>query len=180
MVLYELLTRRVPYHDLQDEQLMKAGCMDDKRPKLEHIEPDQFPLDVIQLMQQCWAKERTQRPDFEEIERCLKDHAPSHSEEQERALKDLADRVLASVQNAKMKLDRVWDLSAQQGGDMLLRLAHKLAALFPDDDDNPPRQPNTAADVDELYEVAQDNALVLLRAMQSFADALGGVSVRVN
>ena len=91
-------------------------------------------------------------------------------------MKQLVQRVQSSRASAEAKLNSTWDRLAEDGGEELLRAARELTARYPDDEDNPPRQPDTAPDVTALHEAARDNALPLCKAMRSFADAVGGAS----
>ncbi len=63
MVLYELLTRKLPYGEHPAAQVM-MGVITNLLPRPE-LEPDHgYPQQLVDLMQQCWQFEAPLRPMF--------------------------------------------------------------------------------------------------------------------
>jgi serine/threonine protein kinase len=72
MILYELTTNTVPYHDCKNQmQLYDEVCVNKKTPPLpeniKHIHPT-----VLELMKQCWNWDPQQRPSFTQIVEILR------------------------------------------------------------------------------------------------------------
>ena len=172
MTLYELFTRRIPFEDMHDEQVMKAVCSDDARPDLALLDEGMHPAGIA-IMKDCWAAEPSERPSFDAISRQLHELAPGRAAEQKALIRLLTARIKDSGLKAKGKLDRAWDALAVDGGPELLHAVAALAHEYPDDDDNPPRQPATP-DVPSLHKAAQAIAPKLVETMRLFADATGG------
>lgn len=69
MVLFEIICNEIPFEDLEFSAVFLAasrGC----RPDLQAV-PDRTPKDLVELMQQCWAGEPSERPSFEYISTAL-------------------------------------------------------------------------------------------------------------
>ena len=176
MTLYELLTRRLPFCDLREDQLANAVCVDGERPNMDRLDTGQHP-EAIVIMQQCWSAQPEDRPTFEVIAKRFHELAPSRAKAQEHKLQELVRRVQDSKEDAERKFNAAWDAMLSQGGEDLLRTARELTTRYPDDDANPPRQPATVSNVEALHEAARESALPLLSAMRSFADMAQGARV---
>ena len=144
MTLYELFTRRLPFEDMQDEQVMKAVCSDDARPDLALLDDGMHPAGVA-IMKECWATDPSRRPSFEAISRQLHELAPSRATEQKALIKLLTVRIKENGLKAKGKLDKAWEALSADGGPELLCAVAALAHQYPDEDHNP-HPPPTAGD----------------------------------
>ena len=67
VVVWELLTRQIPFKDFAPHQITFKVCHDDLRLEI----PEDCPEDLAKLMRQCWEKERKRRPNIDEILRVV-------------------------------------------------------------------------------------------------------------
>ena len=63
ILLWELYTRKEAYEDKEEAQINFGVAHGELRPKI----PSKMPKNYERLMKACWAKEYTERPDFNEI-----------------------------------------------------------------------------------------------------------------
>jgi len=63
IVLWELVTRQVPYKNMGQTEISRKVMNENLRPKI----PTGIPKEYCQLMEQCWDDEPVKRPIFEEI-----------------------------------------------------------------------------------------------------------------
>lgn len=76
IIMWEMLTWRIPYSELQDAQVMFQVMMSGRRPTIPPSEqlpgpPGPCLHKYIELMKQCWDPEPEQRPEFAHIARRL-------------------------------------------------------------------------------------------------------------
>ncbi|KAJ3339944.1 copper transport protein ctr1 [Gonapodya sp. JEL0774] len=62
MILYELVSRRLPFHDLNDEQVEKA-YRSGQRPPI----PPGVPRGFASIIEHCWAQDPAKRPTFAQM-----------------------------------------------------------------------------------------------------------------
>lgn len=58
IVLWEMLTREIPFQDLENQQVLYAVTFDDERPPI----PDSFPVDFQDVVNACWKRNPDERP----------------------------------------------------------------------------------------------------------------------
>ena len=63
VILYELISGKVPWDGLNAMQVVGAVAFQDKRLSI----PDGVEPEVRELMQSCWCGEPAKRPSFEDI-----------------------------------------------------------------------------------------------------------------
>lgn len=63
IVLWEILTRKAPYENLEPNQIIGQVLMSDLRPAL----PINTPIKIKELIERCWARDPASRPSFVEI-----------------------------------------------------------------------------------------------------------------
>jgi len=68
LVMWEVLTRQVPYQGMQPMQIAFGVCQQNLRPPL----PPQAPQQLVSVMVQCWAQDPAQRPSFADVLNSLK------------------------------------------------------------------------------------------------------------
>ncbi|XP_058087656.1 serine/threonine/tyrosine-protein kinase HT1-like [Magnolia sinica] len=73
IVLWELLTALIPFHDMTPEQAAFAVSQKNARPPL----PTACPLAFSHLISQCWSTNPDKRPQFEEIVSVLESYTES-------------------------------------------------------------------------------------------------------
>ena len=66
MVLYELLTQRAPFEDVQPAAKRNQKVRNGQRPSLTAKE-ERIPLKLHQLMELCWEKEAEDRPNMKQV-----------------------------------------------------------------------------------------------------------------
>ena len=74
MIMYELVTCRVPWHGSGytfTRQILKA-VLRGERPEVNGSDLINAPEDFLKLMQHCWQTDPKERPTFEEIVEALK------------------------------------------------------------------------------------------------------------
>lgn len=69
IVLWELVTRLVPYQDMTPVQVAYAVVNKNLRPTI----PDDCPTELADLMEQCWKDNPERRPNFYQIVQILED-----------------------------------------------------------------------------------------------------------
>ncbi|KAH9310221.1 hypothetical protein KI387_038132, partial [Taxus chinensis] len=67
IVLWELLTNRMPFEGMSNLQAAYAAAFKQVRPSI----PDTLPNDLVFLLQSCWAEDPNIRPNFTQIVRML-------------------------------------------------------------------------------------------------------------
>eukprot|EP01018_Ginkgo_biloba_P000745 Gb_06689 [translate_table: standard] len=67
IVLWELLTNRMPFEGMSNLQAAYASAFKQVRPSL----PDDLPNDLVFILQSCWAEDPNIRPNFTQIVRML-------------------------------------------------------------------------------------------------------------
>ena len=63
MVLYEIFDRKIPFADIPGDAVAGVAVLQGKRPPI----PDNLPLYLHPLLEACWKKDPSQRPQFESI-----------------------------------------------------------------------------------------------------------------
>ena len=63
MVLYEIFARKIPYDDIPTDPLVGLAVMQGKRPPI----PATLPPFLRPLLEACWKRDPSQRPQFEAI-----------------------------------------------------------------------------------------------------------------
>ena len=63
ILLWEILTEQLPYQGMSQSEIIASVLMRNARPKM----PNSVPRELETLITDCWAKEPSQRPSFEEI-----------------------------------------------------------------------------------------------------------------
>ncbi|OHS97846.1 TKL family protein kinase [Tritrichomonas foetus] len=63
LLLYEMVTKKTPFHKLNAAQVAVAVVMDKERPVI----PKNIPNGLKRLMQRCWRDSPAERPNFPEI-----------------------------------------------------------------------------------------------------------------
>ena len=66
MVLYELVTLKLPFHDAPTDQMAMVGAVTGKRPSLPESDSECAPF-LRRLITTCWDADPKARPSFEEI-----------------------------------------------------------------------------------------------------------------
>ena len=66
MVLYELLTQRTPFKDVQPAAKRNQKVWNGQRPSLKAKE-ERMPLKLHELMELCWEKEAEDRPNMQQV-----------------------------------------------------------------------------------------------------------------
>ncbi|CAN6297289.1 unnamed protein product [Urochloa humidicola] len=84
IVLWELLTNRMPFEGMSNLQAAYAAAFQQKRPTL----PEETPQELVFIVQSCWVEDPIMRPSFSQIIRMLETFlmtipAPPHSEPNE-------------------------------------------------------------------------------------------------
>lgn len=67
IVLWELLTNRMPFEGMSNLQAAYAAAFKQERPAI----PEDFPPDLAFLIQSCWVEDANMRPSFSQIIRML-------------------------------------------------------------------------------------------------------------
>lgn len=67
IVLWELLTNRMPFEGMSNLQAAYAAAFKQVRPSI----PDDLPNDLVFILQSCWAEDPNIRPNFTQIVRML-------------------------------------------------------------------------------------------------------------
>lgn len=67
IVLWELLTNRMPFEGMSNLQAAYAAAFKQVRPSI----PDDLPNDLVFILQSCWAEDPNSRPNFTQIVRML-------------------------------------------------------------------------------------------------------------
>jgi serine/threonine protein kinase len=67
ILLWELVSRKLPYFGMQPMQVGLAVVQQGMRPPV----PPRCPVPLAKLMQACWDESPNRRPSFEQIERLL-------------------------------------------------------------------------------------------------------------
>ncbi|KAK9723691.1 hypothetical protein RND81_05G018200 [Saponaria officinalis] len=67
IVLWELLTNRMPFEGMSNLQAAYAAAFKQERP----IIPDEIPTDLVFILQSCWVEDPNLRPSFSQIIRML-------------------------------------------------------------------------------------------------------------
>ena len=71
IVVWEICSRQTPYKRFNNPHaIMKYVTIDKGRPDLSQIEAS-CPLDLIELIKQCWQDNQEERPNFPEIIKSL-------------------------------------------------------------------------------------------------------------
>ena len=63
IVLWELLTNKMPFSELSPADVLKSVVVNDLRP----IIPENTPIDLSNLINSCWEKDPKKRPSFQQI-----------------------------------------------------------------------------------------------------------------
>lgn len=63
MLLYELLTEKIPWENVNQEVVMRLVMIEGKRPQI----PQKTPQQLKDLIEKCWAQNPDERPTFEYI-----------------------------------------------------------------------------------------------------------------
>ncbi|OHT08347.1 hypothetical protein TRFO_04986 [Tritrichomonas foetus] len=63
LILWEMITKKLPFDNLQPAQVIFAVLIDHKRPPI----PSDTPQALSEVMQQCWSENPSERPPFEEL-----------------------------------------------------------------------------------------------------------------
>jgi len=84
IVLWELLTNRMPFEGMSNLQAAYAAAFQQKRPAL----PEETPQELVFIVQSCWVEDPAMRPSFSQIIRMLETfimtiHPPPLSEPNE-------------------------------------------------------------------------------------------------
>ncbi|KAL4291024.1 hypothetical protein GQ457_14G001650 [Hibiscus cannabinus] len=66
VILYEMIEGVVPFHPKPAEEILSLMCLEEKRPSFKS-KSKSYPPDLIELIEECWAKEPVVRPTFSEI-----------------------------------------------------------------------------------------------------------------
>lgn len=66
LILYEMIEGAPAFHPKSPEEASKMICLDRLRPPLK-IKSKSYPLDVKELIEECWNPEPVIRPTFSEI-----------------------------------------------------------------------------------------------------------------
>ncbi|XP_058081800.1 serine/threonine/tyrosine-protein kinase HT1-like [Magnolia sinica] len=78
IVLWELLTNRMPFEGMSNLQAAYAAAFKNVRPSL-----DDIPKDLVALLESCWAEDPASRPEFKQISDMLSNFlatlAPAHT-----------------------------------------------------------------------------------------------------
>ncbi|KAL6012374.1 hypothetical protein ACLOJK_002861 [Asimina triloba] len=78
IVLWELLTNRMPFEGMSNLQAAYAAAFKKARPNL-----DDIPKDLVALLESCWAEDPVSRPEFKQISSMLSDFlvtiSPAHT-----------------------------------------------------------------------------------------------------
>ena len=67
VVVWEILTRRIPWQGVSEAQIMTAVLLDGKRPEYEQMEIIGPLRKYEDLVMQCWKQDSAQRLTFDEI-----------------------------------------------------------------------------------------------------------------
>ncbi|KAH0790504.1 TKL family protein kinase [Histomonas meleagridis] len=70
ILLWELLTGHMPFHDMKPMQVAYAVCKENKRPKI----PSKTPPSLRDLITSCWDQNPSKRPSFKKILKTFKHH----------------------------------------------------------------------------------------------------------
>jgi serine/threonine protein kinase len=70
VIMYELMTCEVPFEGLNHVQI-EAQLKNGLRPQVPDLIPSGFPAEYVQLMQNCWHQDASQRPSSQEIQAAL-------------------------------------------------------------------------------------------------------------
>lgn len=68
MMLWEMLTREVPFYGLETPQVIYSVVFQQKRPEI----PTSTPSKLKQLIESCWSQEPKERPSFDRIAQLFK------------------------------------------------------------------------------------------------------------
>ncbi|KAJ0035593.1 hypothetical protein Pint_26242 [Pistacia integerrima] len=66
IILYEMIEGVQPFHPKSPEEVVKLMCCEGKRPPFK-IKARSYPLDLRELIEECWHPEPVVRPTFSEI-----------------------------------------------------------------------------------------------------------------
>jgi hypothetical protein len=70
IVLWEMISRKPLYPDLNFFELSQKVVHEDFRPDVKEL-PDKTPPELVKLMQDCWQKRAEKRPTFDEVREIL-------------------------------------------------------------------------------------------------------------
>ncbi|KAG2534285.1 hypothetical protein PVAP13_9NG282900 [Panicum virgatum] len=123
IVLWELLTNRMPFEGMSNLQAAYAAAFQQKRPPL----PEETPQELVFIVQSCWVEDPSMRPSFSQIIRMLEtflmtippppSSEPNEDEESEETRSSLSSRSSSGsslVSRATSKLSVVRHLFASK------------------------------------------------------------------
>lgn len=123
IVLWELLTNRMPFEGMSNLQAAYAAAFQQKRPAL----PEETPQELVFIVQSCWVEDPAMRPSFSQIIRMLETFLmtipppplsePNEDEESEETRSSLSSRSSSGsslVSRATSKLSVVRHLFASK------------------------------------------------------------------
>ena len=79
VVLWQLLTREVPFADKSQIEAAAAVALEGLRPPM----PADVPKSILELIQQCWSQNATERPSFDRIVEKLEKMEKNVTEEEQ-------------------------------------------------------------------------------------------------
>jgi serine/threonine protein kinase len=72
MILYELATNTIPYHQCQNPaQIYSEVCVNKKTPPIPEDTKQNIAPTLLDLMKKCWNRDPQQRPSFTDIVQIL-------------------------------------------------------------------------------------------------------------
>jgi len=110
IILWELITGRVPYRGIRDAQIVQLVAFETARPGpppqpgKSGVAPD-CPVELCTIVADCWAEEPSIRPTFEELMRRLDDLLKSIRKEK-KSIQRLDESLKAAVENRGRSMSR--------------------------------------------------------------------------
>ena len=71
MVIYEVLSRRVPFYQYEDLSIFEKVMQGDRPNRAEGVEGIWFTDDIWNLLEGCWVPTPRERPSIDGVLRCL-------------------------------------------------------------------------------------------------------------
>ena len=72
MVIYEVLSRRVPFYQYSDLSIFEKVMQGDRPKRAQGVEGIWFTDDTWKLLERCWVPIPGERPSIDDVLRCLK------------------------------------------------------------------------------------------------------------
>lgn len=108
MILYELLTKRVPFEKMTGTEINEAICVDKLRPPI----PPTAPRHIQTLIQNCWAQNPSKRPTFEIIYQKFEKNKLSFFGTDQRVIQNLSSMIQQSENDkSPPKLNTLYNLN---------------------------------------------------------------------